>query len=60
MSQDVNKTFTRFAVFLLAGGLATIPAMGFGGLLLALFMCYFMLICTNAIRSGEIRKRNQR
>jgi hypothetical protein len=59
MASDVNKTFGSLAWIFILGGVAATFQSGLVPLLGALFICYVMLVATNAINRGEKQVRKQ-
>jgi hypothetical protein len=59
MANDVNKTFVSFSAACLIGGLVAAVYSGVWAIFGALFICYAMLVATNAISRGEKKARKQ-
>lgn len=55
MSYDINKTFVTCAAGLVAANILLPAAAGFGIITTGVTL-YFMLLATNAIRQGEIKR----
>jgi hypothetical protein len=58
-SPDVNKSFVGLAGLILAGGVISSLNGGGGSMVVALVMCYFMLVATNAIKRGENSRKGK-
>jgi uncharacterized membrane protein YfcA len=56
---DVNKSFVGLACLIFAGGVISSLNGGGGSIFVALVMCYFMLVATNAIKRGENSRKGK-